>query len=734
MKLLCKLSSVIVLVSLLLLLPSSFASADEIVTFPDTCLEAAIRGEIGKPYGDIYQSDLDGLTRLDVINPPWEECRIYDLTGLEHCNNLTRLCLEGHSISDLSPLAGLTNITQLHLNSCGITDISQLAGLTNLTFLSLIHNLISDICPLLNLTQLSELYLDRNPLSDLSVNTCIPQLKAVVGTLTYSVTQPPNQPMNVSPVDGTSNVALPVTFVVSPFSDTDPGVPNIPEPGGIPDATQFQISTISGNYSSPILDITFDHYMATFTTGGGAPLNYSTIYYWRVRYQDIDYLWSPWSEETSFTTADGLEVVEIPDPNLEAAIREAIGQPTGDIYNSSLASLNQLFADGRGIVNLTGLEHCTGMSLLVLDQNSIADITPVASLAALQRVFLDSNNISDITPLSGITHLLDISLRSNKVSDIAPLQNLSRLRWLRLQNNQVSDIQPLIVCPGLQPNDNASEYVDLQKNPLSFASITVYIPQLLANRVNVRFDRTVTATGTGTVILEPGLGTVGNLTAVSESELPTEGKPYLEFPHGFFDFVVEELTPGASITLSITLPLPVPVGTQYWKYGPTPSNHTAHWYQIPMASDDGDNVVTITLVDGGLGDDDLVENAIIVDSGGPGFGGGCFIATAAYGTPMAEEIKILREFRDVYLLTNPAGQAFVDFYYKVSPPIAEFITEHPSLQPMVRAGLVPAVAMSTVIVNTTMAENMAIVVLLVFVSVAVAIWVIRRRGRSPEYT
>jgi len=74
----------------------------------------------------------------------------------------------------------------------------------------------------------------------------------------------------------------------------------------------------------------------------------------------------------------------------------------------------------------------------------------------------------------------------------------------------------------------------------------------------------------------------------------------------------------------------------------------------------------------------------------------CFIATAAYGTPMAEEIQILREFRDQYLLTNPLGRAFVDFYYRVSPPIAEFITEHPSLKPIVRAGLVPAVAMSNI--------------------------------------
>jgi len=113
----------------------------------------------------------------------------------------------------------------------------------------------------------------------------------------------------------------------------------------------------------------------------------------------------------------------------------------------------------------------------------------------------------------------------------------------------------------------------------------------------------------------------------------------------------------------------------------------------------------------------------------------CFIATAAYGTPMAGEIEILREFRDEYLLTNPLGQALVDFYYKVSPPIAEFITEHPSLKPIVRAGLLPAVAMSAVAVNTTPAEKAAILGLLALVSVALlTVWATRRRGRGPEYT
>ena len=78
---------------------------------------------------------------------------------------------------------------------------------------------------------------------------------------------------------------------------------------------------------------------------------------------------------------------------------------------------------------------------------------------------------------------------------------------------------------------------------------------------------------------------------------------------------------------------------------------------------------------------------------------GCFIATAAYGTPMAEEIQVLRDFRDGYLLTNPIGRAFVDFYYRTSPPIADFIAGHPILRQAVRFILKPVIFMSSVAVN-----------------------------------
>ena len=80
-------------------------------------------------------------------------------------------------------------------------------------------------------------------------------------------------------------------------------------------------------------------------------------------------------------------------------------------------------------------------------------------------------------------------------------------------------------------------------------------------------------------------------------------------------------------------------------------------------------------------------------SGGGGGGGGCFIATAAYGSPMQPCVVILQKFRDVYLLGNRPGRAFVALYYRYSPSAARLIAERPVLRRTVALCLLPFVAM-----------------------------------------
>ena len=86
-----------------------------------------------------------------------------------------------------------------------------------------------------------------------------------------------------------------------------------------------------------------------------------------------------------------------------------------------------------------------------------------------------------------------------------------------------------------------------------------------------------------------------------------------------------------------------------------------------------------------------------------GNGGGCLIATAAYGSELAPQVQMLREIRDNQLMNTESGSAFMgtfnELYYTFSPYIADYERENPVFKEAVKLGLTPMLSTLAIMEN-----------------------------------
>ena len=198
---------------------------------------------------------------------------------------------------------------------------------------------------------------------------------------------------------------------------------------------------------------------------------------------------------TLLSPQENAQVVNLSDPKLRQAVREALNLPSGTpITQQEMLQLTWLKATDIGITDLTGLEYAINLESLDLGGNQIGDIsplteliqltwlslwhnriqdiTPLAKLAKLEFINLTGNSIEDITILTNLTQLVELHLVENQIWDISPLANLIWLETLWLEHNMITDITPLA-------NLTQLEFIHLTDNSIEDITILTNLTQLV---------------------------------------------------------------------------------------------------------------------------------------------------------------------------------------------------------------------------------------------------------------
>lgn len=254
-------------------------------------------------------------------------------------------------------------------------------------------------------------------------------------------------------------------------------------------------------------------------------------------------------------------------------------------------------------------------------------------------------------------------------------------------------------------------------NPTDVGSFTsvISVTDQLGIEANKTFTINVTSqTGQSTtlnVTITNGTGSLTSFAAVNIANLT--GVPQTLKPSSAVEMKMDGVTSGDTLTVAVTFPaLPsnpvyyVVSGTNWIALTPDNVSGTTVTYKITDRTSATDTallalrdanvvpaVINNTFVVGTVGTGGGSTSGTVPQPATVGGAGGCFIATAAYGSYLDPHVMVLRHFRDDVLLKSAAGIAFVKFYYTYSPPVADYIREHESLRTMVRLLLTPVIVL-----------------------------------------
>ena len=178
-----------------------------------------------------------------------------------------------------------------------------------------------------------------------------------------------------------------------------------------------------------------------------------------------------------------------------------------------------------------------------------------------------------------------------------------------------------------------------------------------------------------------------------------------QYSYTFYKFTPTSSSPALTVTLAVTSGVRAAVFTKSaGKVTEVPANAGGTSYTVSSfgtMDPRTDEVVLLLANSTGLdghqaafntdGSSLSVQDPATAAATSGGSKGGCFIATAAYGSYLHPKVAELRAFRDHYLMTNAPGRLFVALYYRVSPPVADLIARHELLRGAVRTLLAPVV-------------------------------------------